>query len=232
LFLEVRDEQQRQVSFAAFDLDSRKTIFKDLTFDEHWWISLADASGDFLLLKVYTDTNNPEKKSLLVYDFKRKEIAWWRNHYSISFVADNIVQGSDHALGTKFLALDLQTGSPIESGGLIEPKENFLIQKPLQYFHDSNHFETIKRYIEGQCGVNPVSLIEYLEFEGIIAISFYMGEQNLANYLLILKEDGNQVLYERIGEQLKGIGMDTFFMFSEYLIFAKNKGELISYKMV
>jgi hypothetical protein len=135
-------------------------------------------------------------------------------------------------MGMKFLALDLQTGSPVEKEAFIAPQQNFLIRKPLQYLHDSNHFETIKKYLEGQCGIAPVSLVEYLELNGIIVISFYANEKNLANYLLILNNDGKQLLYERIGEQLKGIGMDTFFMVSEYLIFAKNKRELVSYKTV
>ena len=220
------------MSFACIELDEKKLIFQELTFDENWWISLADVSENILLLKIYTDTNNPEKKSLLAYDFLKKEIAWWRNHFAIAVVANNVVQGTDHSLGMKFLALDLQTGSPVEKEALISPQQNFLIRKPLQYLHDSSHFDTIKKYVEAQCGITPVSLIEYLEFNGVIAISFYANEQNLANYLFVLDNDGKQLLYERIGEQLKGIGMDTFFMLSEYLIFAKNKRELVSYKTV
>jgi hypothetical protein len=162
----------------------------------------------------------------------KKEMVWWRNHYAVSFVADNIVIGSDLSMGMKFLALDLRTGLPVEDQTLLQPRENFLVRKPLQYFHDTSHFETVKKYIQAQCGMTPVSVIEYLEFNNRIMVSFYTGEQDLANYLLVLTDDGQTLLFERIGEQLKGIGMDTFFMLSGYLIFAKNRRELVSYKMV
>lgn len=228
----MRNEALRKVSFYALDLDSRQWLLTDLSFEEQWWVSLAEVSQNIVLFKLYTDTNNPDKKSVIAYDFLEKKIVWWRNNYAVSGVDEDIVLGSEAALGMKFLPLSLRNGEPLENKAIPQAKENFLIRKPLQYFQETSHFETVKSFIQAQFGRVPVSVIEYLEAGELVFISFYEGGQELANYLIVLKASGEVLLNERIGEQLKGIGVDTFFLLSGYLIFAKNKRELVSYKMV
>jgi hypothetical protein len=232
LFIEVRNESQKQVSFFGIDLDTKTWLFEDVTFEEPWWVSLGEVSENVILFKLYTDTSNPDKKSVIAYDFIEKKMIWWRNNYAVSGVHDGVVLGSEAALGMKFLALSLQDGQPLENAIISQPKENFLVRKPLQYFQDTSHFETVKSFIQSQFGMLPLSVIEYLEVGRLVCISFYTGEQELANYLIVLKATGEVILNERIGEQLKGIGIGTFFLLPGYLIFAKNKRELVSYKMV
>jgi hypothetical protein len=232
LFIEVRSESERQVSFHAINLDTRTWLIQDLKFEEPWWVSLGEVSQNVVLFKLYTDTNNPDRKSVIAYDFIAKKIIWWRNNYAISGVHDDAVLGSEAALGMKFLALGLQDGLPLERETISHAGENFLVRKPLQYFQETSHFETVKSFIQVQFGMLPVSIVEYLEVGQLVCMSFYVGEKELANYLIVLRTTGEVILNERIGEQLKGIGMDTFFLLSGYLIFAKNKRELVSYKMV
>ena len=75
--------------------------------------------------------------------------------------------------------------------------------------------------------------LEYLEESSLIFISCYaQSEQGLINDLLVLSTDGEMVLREKLGEQLKGIGQDTFFIYGGSVIFVKNRGELFSYKIV
>src|SRR5690606_34755477 len=68
LFLEVRNPDKRTVSFSALNLRNNQWLWKDIIFDEPWWVSLRAAEGDMLLLTVYTDAANPDKKSLVAYD--------------------------------------------------------------------------------------------------------------------------------------------------------------------
>ena len=77
-----------------------------------------------------------------------------------------------------------------------------------------------------------VAAIEYLEYEDLIIVSVFVTETGLANYLYGLNASGEILLKEKLGEDLKGVGLDTFFIFSGHLIFVKNKNELTSYKIV
>jgi hypothetical protein len=232
IFLEVRQEEAKKVSFFAYNLDARDFMFRDLVFDEPWWINLADASGNVLIFTIYMDTNNPDRKSIIAFDFEQNKTIWWRNNFSLSGVNANQVLGSDTGSGMKFLTLNLLDGLPAQNENVLEVRQNFLVHKPLQYFEQTSHFDTVKSFLEVKHQISAISVIEYLELHSLLFISYYEAGNGLANYLIVLNTEGEVLLKEKIGEQLKGIGFDTFFILSGYLIFVKNKRELISYKMV
>jgi hypothetical protein len=132
----------------------------------------------------------------------------------------------------KFLALNLGDGQPSAEESVLPTGQNFLVRKPLQYYPETKHFETVKSFLSLKYGISAISLIEYLEYETLILISCYVAETDLVNYLYVISETGDLLLKEKIGEQLKGLGIDTFFILSGYLIFVKNRNVLVSYKMV
>ena len=104
------------------------------------------------------------------------------------------------------------------------------VVRPQQYLADNEYFATVKRFLERKFNLLPVTALEYLEHDSIIFVSFYIQEDELANYLLIMSSDGQVLLQEKLDEHLKGIGLDTFFVFSGCVFFVKNKAELVSYQ--
>ena len=78
----------------------------------------------------------------------------------------------------------------------------------------------------------PVACIEYLEIKDLIIVSVFLKDEGLANYLYAFDANGEVLIHEKLGEVLKGVALDTFFLYSGHLIYVKNKNELISYKIV
>lgn len=230
LFLELRDENSRLASFSALDLPRQELLWNDLTFEEKWWISLADASGSILFFTVFTNTHNPDRKSLIAYDFETRKIAWWRNNFALSCVTPAGVYGMDLGM-EKSLVISLATGQNDNHQPVLPVARNFPVFKPLQYYPDSAHFETVSTVLALKCGMTAVSLIEYLEYQSLILVSFYVQDTGLANFLIVFNAGGELLLKEKIGDHLKGLGIDTFFVFSGYLFFVRNKSELVSYKI-
>jgi hypothetical protein len=71
---------------------------------------------------------------------------------------------------------------------------------------------------------------EYLDESGLIFISYYMEEDKaLANYLLVVDTEGALLLHEKLDDQLSHIGLGTFMLVRDQLIFIKQKRELLSY---
>src|SRR5689334_7814185 len=64
IFIESRDSETKRVIFSAWHLERNFFLWKDIEFEEKWWISLGYVDGGMLLFTVYTDTNNPDKKSV------------------------------------------------------------------------------------------------------------------------------------------------------------------------
>jgi hypothetical protein len=232
LFLEIRNEHLKKVSFSAYQVKTGTFLWKDVSFDEPWWISLAATAGDVLIFTIYTDTNNPDKKSILAYDINQQTLLWWKNDFSLTDITKNEVIGTESKFGLRKVVLDIISGEPKETTDYVL-EQNFSVVRPLQYNQNTAHFDTVKLFLERKFSISPVNTIEYLEYETLVLISSYNVEQEgLANNLFVLTSEGTMLLHERIGERLKGIGVDTFFILSGYLIFVKNKCELVSYKTV
>lgn len=231
--MEVRDPEAKTVSFSALNLQNNQWLWKDVTFEESWWISLRAVGGDILLLTVYTDSNNPDKKSLVAFHVIEERMAWWYNGFSLTSVNDLYARGVDSRFPEKEIILNLLTGKPVPQVDFdLEDSQNFTVIRPFQYEEGTAHFDIVKDFLTSRLGILPVATIEYLEFEDLIIMSVFLKEQGLANYLYGLDASGHVLIKEKLGENLKGVGLDTFFIFSGNLIFVKNKKELTSYKIV
>ena len=229
----MRDVAEKQVSFSALNLRNNEWFWKEETLEESWWVSLAAIAGETLLFTVYTDTNNPDKKSLLAYSILTKQLIWWYNGFSLSMANRQYVRGVDSRFPGREITLDTMEGKPLPEGELdLEVLQNFPLLRPFQYEEGSAYFQTVRHFLETRLGIQPVATIEYLESGPLIVTSFFVREPELANYLYVFSTDGEIVLKEKLGEELKGVGLDTFFIFSDDLIFVKNKHELIVYKIV
>jgi len=230
ILLEVRNHERKQVSFSAWQYASDLFLWQDVTLDELWWVNLSAAAGDVVLFTIYLDTSNPDKKGLLAYSLYDTKLLWWHNDFSILSVNDLYVNGISTKTGTKEIVLDVLTGKEL-AGALPELQEkktaNFF--KPSLYAEDTAYFSTVKTFLESGLNLLPVTALEYLEHDGRIFISYYVQENGLANYLLVLSLAGEVLLHEKLDESLKGIGQDTFFILAGCVIFVKNKCELISY---
>lgn len=233
LYLEVRDNVQKRVTFSCLNLAENDWLWRDVTFDEPWWINLQVVSGNVLLFTLYHDASNPDKKSVLAYDVNKQKILWWRNNFAVTSIIHEQITGMDTKFGSKKIRLNLPDGVELNQQGQVSGEErNFMIIRPLQYPQGSAYFETVKAFLETNYKFSPIISIEYCEYHSLILISAFTDQAGLANYLFVVNSAGELVLKEALGEQLTGIALDTFFIFSGYLIFVKNKCELVSYKIV
>jgi hypothetical protein len=232
IYLEVRNAKTRTVSFSAIAIDKNEWRFKDVSFEENWWISMTAVSSGILLFTIYNDAQNPDKKSVLAYGVKSKEIVWWKNNFVISFVGHDYVTGIDMKFGTKETVLDIFSGSPKTKDMLVPPQQNFKVTHPLLYQENNPHFDTVKTFLAAKTGVSPRFSVEYCEHHALIFISAFAGDGDLANYLFVFNSRGETVLKETLGEEMKGIAHDTFFLLAGFLIFVKNKSVLVSYKVL
>lgn len=228
LLLEIRDHHQKTVSFSALDYRENKFLWRDFYLEESWWVNLAAVVGDVMLFTIYLETQNPDKKGMLAYRLQDRTLCWWNNDFSLTSVGTDRVTGFSSRFGAKEIALDLQSGKEVPVRAEAAVGVPSLI-RPVQYAEGTAHFETVKTFLSRNLNLLPVTALEYLEHDAQIIISYYTAQDGLANDLLVVGDNGDVLLHEKLGEQLKGIGLDTFFMLSGCLFFVKNREELVSY---
>ena len=115
IVLEIRNSARKEARFTAFNYNTQKFLWKDKLMDEPWWINLASVSGKIVLLTVYTDTHNPDKKATVAYNLLDGKLVWWQNDFSISSISDNFVVGFSEKYGKREVVLDLNTGKAIQA---------------------------------------------------------------------------------------------------------------------
>ena len=231
ILLEVRDSDKKQVRFSALNYRTQEFLWKDRTFEEPWWISLSAVSDNIILCTIYIDTSNPDKKSTLAYDLFDCKLIWWNNDFSLTSVSNFQVFGISSKFGTRKVVLDLHTGQEVESSNSVHeiPQE---VIRPHQYLADNSYFASVKTFFSQKFNLLPITALEYLEYESMIFISCYLQEDELANYLIVISDEGELLMKEKLDEHPKGIGLDTFFILAGCVFFVKNKIELVSYKIL
>lgn len=233
LFLEVRDVERKTVSFSALNLRNNEWLWKDIVLDEPWWVSLAGLAGDRLLLTLYNDTNNPDRKSLLAYDIASKSMAWWYSGFSLLAANRLYVKGIDARFPGREMILGSSTGVPLQEVDFhLEDSQNFPVIRPFQYKEGTQHFATVGHFLRSRLEIVPVATLDYLETDDLIMVSAFVRGNDLANYLYVFDTGGALLLKDKLGEGLPGVGMDTFFVYADHLISVRNKRELITYRII
>lgn len=227
----MRDHLQRKVRFSALNYNQGKFVWINKELDEPWWVNLSGVTGDLAVFTLYTDTNNPDKKAAVGYHINEEKLVWWKNDFSINAVTNNYVSGTAEKYGKQEMVLDARTGEPSEVE-LSDVKKADKAVRPNHYPAGHPYFETVKKFLSQKFNLLPTSALEYLEYDSLIFISCYLHENELANYLFVFSPGGTLLLKEKLGEHLKGIGLDTFFILSGCLFFVRNKGELVSYEIL
>lgn len=233
LILEVRNEQRREVRFSAWDIGTNKFVWKDILFDETWWIGLTAATKEVLLLHIYQNTNNPDVKDLLAWDIFKQKKRWQRGNFLVSVVSENYIQGRAMGENGEEVVVDITTGDFLQNKAVETVMlENIPLVKPFQYVDGTPYFETVKTFLNSRFNIIPVGGVEYVEEQSCIFISYHAAQDSLVNFLIVLTAEGSVILHEKLGERLKGLGFETFFILSGCLFFVRNKCELVSYRIV
>lgn len=238
LILEIRHNQKHQVSFTAIDLASGSVIWDGLEFEESWWVGMTAITHGVLILHTYVDNADPEPKGLIAFDVYKQEVRWMHENFSFLRLAEQKVVGINTDDDDKrYETIELTGGrrEAVEESIVLDVKENpeghKLAHYPYHYKEGSAYFDTCKTFLYNRLHLQAVNAIEYLEVNHWIVISYYVHDEGLVNYLLIIDENGEIYLHEAIQKNINAVGLETFFIVENHLIFVKDKNEIFCYNL-
>jgi hypothetical protein len=241
LVLELRNEEDRSVNFAGVDLIKKSLVWQDVKVETSWWTGLEEAAEGRVYLHNYKDPQNPEHEGIIVLNGRNGKEIWRDSGKTFLALSEGYIvasEGNDD--NRKYYKLDSKTGKPageLDTKGLFKARSTKARQSEnlLNSFHfsfENAHFSKIAGFVKQIMDAEPVQALDYLEYGEQVIISFYLyTPEGLMNYLLVIDEEGAVKYKECIGTRLKGIAMDTFFIFEDLLIFVKEKKELVIFTM-
>jgi hypothetical protein len=225
--LEIRDELTRQVSFACTNLLTGDILWENLRPEKSWWLSLVEISDEYLFLHKYSSNQKPEPEGLLVINIMTSETIMKLEDVIFYGYTQNILTVSD--LQSTFKSIKL--GPPRKSNDSVEGILKVLNENVTHYPEDSPHFPTIYKFLYRLLNIDAVKAVDYLEISNKIIISYYIyRDKSFLNYLLVTNQSREVLLNELIAET-EGIGIDTFTVKSDTLLYVKNQTQFVGYRL-
>lgn len=210
------------------------------TFQGKIWKILADEDEKHVAIELRSDSSLEVKffcldiKSLVLSDINLPQNDWWTSLTAIRNGKVYIKQfeSEGNPKMKELLVWDILKQTKLDFSGLDEVENDHTNVSRLSFYPKSNeHFATLKEFVEAVTEKKVLEAgIEYLEFETAVILSYYAKDKAMANYLLVTDHQKQVLLHECIGQDLKGIGQDTFIVSNNKLIFVKDKQQLFIYQ--
>ena len=220
VFAEVRNIEEKTVSFASVNLLTGKINFKNLTTPERWLTGIDAAYDGVLLIHNYQSENSPVHKGLIAIDAVSGETIWSNYTYAFDHLSVNgpIVHNLQ-MLPKKLLLTDIKTGMVARPYLPEVDKEfisNIILPKVLPV-------STLDQQLEIEPYGNNIHYLEFNNFRIVSLHSFVAGI--LRQHLYII--DDLQVVYEDIlNTDIQKIQPEAFILHNNRLVYIKNRSEL------
>lgn len=229
LIIESRDAERRRTLLAVLSLATEDFRIKEIPAPKPWWIGLKAVAAEKIVLQGYRESKTPEPLGVYVLDIKTGIITWKDEEKTFHSLSENtLLLSAREEDQTVWQLTDLRTGKSLGTpeGEVFGGNENAGTSSvfPLLYSEENIHYKTLAEFIFQSGYSNRVGPIEYLEYEGKLFFSFYIQEgKTFINRLLIMDEEGDVLLEDKLSEGAEGIGMAAFFICNKKLIYIKNK---------
>ncbi len=235
--VELRDTEQKTVSWALLDLALPALRWQGTPEATDWWSTLTAFTGDALYLHNYRYPDIPEPTDLLALSSKEGTLSW--------LLPGWLLVGEQPETGTLIVAhkqpetiryqlCEPQTGSlgaPVQESKIpsLSPPD---YRAPVQYKPREIYFDVLSSFLEKMVGARSPVAVDYLESNPYLVFSYYLYEQEkVAQYLLVVNRKKEILYHERLSEKRQGLGRDTILYKSGRLVFFRNSSEFISLKL-
>jgi hypothetical protein len=221
LFIEVRNDEEKQVSFAAISLINGEVYFKDLTTPERWLTGIEAAFGGVLLLHNYQSGTGPTHKGIIAIDAFTGETLW--SNYTHAFdhlsVSGPVIYDSRIHPRKLFLA-DIKTGATTR---LYEPS----VYKALGNNIVAPELITPAELPTDLVLVHPYeNRVHYLGYNNFRIVSLHALKGGQLTQSLYVMDGFNHVYDDLLNSAIQKIQPEAFIMHKNRLIYIKNKSEL------
>jgi len=235
LLISTRDKEKLEVAFNLFDLSSNTFLWRDIVFEEAWWIGVSHFFNDVIVFHTYADSQDLEQKSLFGFNIVDRSVIWAFDQVNPVLLNEgSIVCLKLDTEKKELIDINIKEGSFSTAEKLpdiTQKKSAALIpnlnHNPLHYVEGSTAFESVAKFLKLQFNVEIVGACDYLEYKASIIVSYFeKSDDDLVNTLVILNDKMELLDSYVLDSSLKGLASDTFFIVNEALIFVRNKNLL------
>jgi outer membrane protein assembly factor BamB len=240
---EDRNLKTKQVSFFCINQTTGEVLWKEISFDERWWIGIEAVCSDRVLLHGFSKPDMPDHKKILALDLFTGRTVWSNDDMRfILAVEDSVFASKDTANGRMIFELNLQTGSILRSlendhevlnaakarmEMLLNDEPEFPMPMNESFAQDEPTFSLVHRHCRSDDTVAPIEIVDR---NNLIFCSYHEKSNmdgGLKNVLKIVdRSDGELMFAETLDHNLQNTVPDSFFLQGNMLYFVKDRSSL------
>ena len=220
LFLEVRNNADREVSFAALSMLNGQILFRDLTIPEKWLTGIEAAFAGVLLLHFYQSETTPTHKGLLAVYSATQKVIWSNFNYTFDHLSsDGPVVYDSRLQPKKLFVADIRTGEKKSDYNPAVQNAPSAVILPLILPLDS--------ITAALPDLNPYgNSVHYLEYNNLRIVSLHAKKAGLLTQSLYILHNGSVVYEDLLNDGIQKLQPEAFMMHKNRLVYARNKSEL------
>jgi hypothetical protein len=248
---EDRDEGKKEVTFFCLDEVSGKVLWKDVAFEERWWIGIETFYHGIVYLHEYIKPDLPQHKKIIAVDLESGTILWKNDELEPLFVAGE----KFFAVRSSFEKRVLYELNPVtgEIGGefseddegfetaqrrLSPSRQDFVF--PEIFESGVEHENELKDSIQSHCDFRKlVGSIEYIYHASLLFFNYHeragsssSDQPALNNVFKVVNTNKNRLLHsEVLNENASAPTPDSFFLKGSQLFYIKDKKLLAAFHL-
>jgi hypothetical protein len=223
IFLEVRNSEDKLVSFTSISLDSGIVKFEGLTTPERWLTGIETAFDGVLVLHNYQSEKGPAHKGLTAIDGLSGKTLW--SNYTLAFdhlSATGPVVYNTQIQPPKLVLADIKTGGTVRTyQPVIDVGFNNHILSPQVL--PAQAFKSLPPGVDAYG--NTVDYLEHNNFRIVSLHTFLDGQ--LKQHLYIFDDEGGTVYHDLLQSDIQKLQPEAFVVHDNKLIYLKNRSVLI-----
>ncbi len=221
LFVEIRNADNREVSFASINLNTGLVNFKDQQLPEKWLVGLSGSNKGILFLHGYQSAQSPTHKGITAIDGISGVELWSNYTYAINKLSINgPIAYNTQVQPPTFYLLDAKTGAMqrLYNASIdTEIIQNILLPDILNTIpSDFNRF----------FGDETMGNFHYIEHNGFRIVSLHTTKNGLLQQTLLITKNGELVYRDILNDNIQKLQPEAFIVYQTLLIYIKNTREL------
>jgi hypothetical protein len=220
LFLEIRNTEDKQVSFTSIDLTQGKINFKHLTQPERWLTGIEAAYNGILLLHQYQSATSPVHKGIIAVDSVNGTTLW--SNYTYAFDSLSVtgpILYNVQLQPKKLFVTDIKTGETL---------------RPFDPLKDAVPDNNIKAAdilpssaLPPELKIEPHgNIIHSLYCNNFRIVSLHTAKAGILKQHLYILNDAGLVYEDILNDDIQKMQPEAFILHKNCLIYIKNKSEI------
>lgn len=248
---EDRDEGKKEVTFFCLNETNGEVLWKDVAFEERWWIGIETFYDGIVFLHEYIKPDLPQHKKIIALDLESGKLLWRNDELEPLFVAGEKFYAVRSSFEKRIIyELNPTTGKIerefSEGGEEFDPAQRRLDITQQDFVFPGifeagvEHENELKDIIQAHCDFRKlVGSVEYIYRSGLLFFNYHertasssLEQPALKNLFKVVNTNKNRVIHsEVINVNASAPTPDSFFLKGTQLFYIKDKKLLVAFHL-